>query len=127
MAKHYKATENSNNTLIQGASKLLAELNTKYDRSVTMQFTDSYGGRANIDLQRFTIPLWAAKKGITYLYYYVIHEFTHCFGQYCGHGAGFKACERGILGEYGITIDYARAYPKALYANGERVYHKTKR
>ena len=109
---------------IEDARALLTLLNEHCGTNITMRFTFARGGRANTRLQRFTIPKFAVDNGETYLFYYVIHEFTHCFGQYHNHGEQFKACERGLLSEFNIKIDYAKAYPKALYANGEIAYHK---
>jgi len=105
------------------AYALLDLLNEHYDCDVTMTFSRARKGRANLIKQQFTVPQFALKRGETYLHYYVIHEFTHCIG-YRYHDSVFKAHERQLLALFGIKIDYARAYPKALYANGEQVYKK---
>lgn len=109
------------NKKIKNAQALLELLNQHCKTSTTMTFTRARAGRANTELNHFTVPQHAIDNVETYLSYYVIHEFTHCLG-FPGHNASFKQRERKLLTLFDISIDYARAYPKALYSNGEKVY-----
>lgn len=107
------------------AIALLDLLNERCHKHIKMVFTKASGGRANLTHTQFTVPKHALEKfGETYLYYYVIHEFTHCYANNGTHDGQFKRTERKLLALFGITIDYAKAYPRALYANGEKVYQK---
>ena len=108
---------------VKDANALLDLLNEHCHTSVTMTFSRARAGRANLEHKYFTVPQHTLTRGETYLYYYVIHEFTHCLG-YLGHDSTFKRNERQLLKLFDITIDYAKAYPRTLYANGERVYYK---
>ncbi len=124
---HYKLTELqiAGNKPIAEAKALLELLNEQYKTKVTMRFTRADKGRAKPTQSRFSIPIHATDKGEAFLFYYVIHEFVHCLG-YHGHGITFKTHERDLLSLWGIDITYARAYPKALYANGLKVYDRKK-
>jgi len=123
----YKLTDIqlSGNKQVNDARALLGLLNEHCNSKVKMNFSRANGGQANLKLARFTIPQHAFTKGETYLLYYVIHEFTHCLGNR-SHNSMFKRKERELLQLFGISIDYAKAYPRALYANGEKVYTKVK-
>ena len=112
------------NKQVKDAQALLDLLNEHYKSSVLMAFTHANKGRANIIAKRFTIPQHALDKGETYLHYYVIHEFTHCLGFFDEHNLAFKRKEQTLLAMFGISIDYAKSYPRALYCNGEKVYQK---
>ena len=105
----------------QEAQALLELLNEHCDTTITIRFTTAQRGQANLTHNRFSIPEHAPTKGEAYLYYYVIHEFTHCLG-FWEHDQSFKKKEQSLLILFGIKIEYSRAYPRALYANGERVY-----
>ena len=111
---------------MKDATALLDLLNENCHTKITMAFSRAYGGRANLVLHRFTVPQHTFTKGETYLFYYVIHEFTHCLGN-PKHDSDFKRKEKQLLRLFGISIDYARAYPRALYANGQRVYQMKNR
>lgn len=113
----------ASNKQVNDATALLELLNEHCNTDAKMIFSRARSGRANSRLLRFTVPQHALEKGETYLFYYVIHEFTHCLG-YNGHPSEFKCKERQLLKLFGISIDYARAYPRALYASGERAYYK---
>ena len=119
----YRLTEAQlkGNKQAQDAIALLDLLNEHCNTGITMHFTRAMGGRANLQYTHFTIPQFAFARREAYLFYYVIHEFTHCLG-YDEHDNAFKQKERTLLSLFGISIDYIRAYPKALYANGEKVY-----
>ena len=112
------------NKQAKDACALLDLLNEHCRTKVKMDFTRARAGRANLRHDHFTVPQHALEKfGETYLFYYVIHEFTHCLGN-SSHDGDFKRKERQLLKLFGITIDYAKAYPRALYANGKKVYQK---
>ena len=121
----YKLTDIqlAGNKQVKDANALLDLLNEHCRTNIAMTFSRARGGRANLKYARFTVPQHAFERGETYLQYYVIHEFTHCLG-IANHGSRFKRKERELLDLFNIKIDYARAYPRALYANGERVYYK---
>lgn len=106
---------------IQDIESLLQLLNENKHSNISMRFSNADCGRANIDNGKFSIPLHAFTKGETYLHYYVIHEFTHCLGCW-NHGSDFKRVEGQLLKLFGIEIEYKKAYPKKLYANGELSY-----
>ena len=55
-----------------------------------------------------------------YVIWYVTHELCHCI--YHDHGSFFKKLEASIMEKWGVEIEYARAYPKRLYADGEVIY-----
>jgi len=120
----YKLTDTQVGKKGQDTRALLALLNEHCHTDIGMTFTRAAGGCANPRQKCFTIPQHAFAKGETYLFYYVIHEFTHCRENNSAHDRCFKQTEQELLGLFGISIDYARAYPKTLYANGERVYSK---
>ena len=111
----------SGNKKVADARAVLDLLNEHCRTSVKMSFSRANGGRANLYRQRFTIPKHAMDRCETYLHYYVIHEFTHCLGN-LSHDKAFKRKERQLLKMFDITIDYAKAYPRTLYANGEKKY-----
>ena len=115
--------QTAGNKQASDAYALLDLLNEHCKTHIGMSFSRARGGRANLLHKRFTVPQHTFTNGETYLFYYVIHEFTHCLG-YVPHDSVFKRKERQLLVLFGITIDYAKAYPRALYANGERVYYK---
>lgn len=121
----YKLTpiQLSHNKQVDDAAALLGLLNEHCKADTKMVFSRARAGRANVELGKFTIPQHALNNGETYLSYYVIHEFTHCLGLR-GHNKDFKQRERALLRLFNITIDYASAYPRTLYANGEKAYQK---
>jgi hypothetical protein len=105
------------------AKAMLVLLNEQMHENVTMHFTNANAGRAKTRIKHFTIPIHALKSCETYLLYYVIHEFTHCITNKM-HDTKFKFTESALCSQFGISIDYARAYPKRLYYNGQTVYEK---
>jgi hypothetical protein len=108
------------------ANALLELLNEHEKTRVTMTLSRSIGGRANIKLKRFTIPLTQqARYGNDYMMYYVIHEFTHCLG-FHKHDNKFKLKEQSLCNLFGYKLEYAKAYPKTIYANGKIVYKSKK-
>ena len=119
----YKLTplQLAGNKQVKDAYALLDLLNEHEHTRITMTFSRAYAGHARD--RHFIMPIHVFDKGETYLFYYVIHEFTHCLG-YARHDSDFKRSERRLLNLFDIDIDYARAYPRALYANGEKVYQK---
>ena len=127
MKYRFTEAELKENKQAQNAVALLDLLNEHEHTNITMHFTRAGGGKANLKKAHFTIPRHALAEGEAYTLYYVIHEFTHCLGHYKGHDNTFKRKERTVLNLLGMSIDYARAYPKALYVNGEKVYNKTRR
>lgn len=122
----YKFTELqlAGNRQVKDAKALLDLLNEQCHKHINMSFTRAAGGRANREHTHFSIPEHALKNGEIYLFYYVIHEFTHCYANNPSHDSQFKRAERKLLKLFDIEIDYAKAYPKALYANGQKVYSK---
>jgi len=132
-AMRYKLTELqlAGNKQVKDARALLdllnehCQANEYHHTNITMSFTRANRGTAKLTRNTFTVPIHAINKGDTYLFYYVIHEFTHCLGYGHLHDDNFKWKEKQLLDLFDIQIDYARAYPRALYANGEVVYSKT--
>ena len=103
------------------AQELLVYLNTKYISYTQMQIKPGRCGHAHISQKWFSLPTWVLNLGICYATYYIIHEFIHCEG-YHRHDDAFKDKERQMLVEFGVSVIYAKAYPKCLIANGEIVY-----
>lgn len=109
-------------TLANDAISCLDLLNETMRKKVTLTFVNANRGHARLSTQHITIPRHAFGRGETYLLYYVIHEFTHIYTSDCRHDAKFKNAEKRLLAMFGYEIEYARAYPKTLYANGEKAY-----
>ena len=103
-------------------------LNEKHKSNVTLKLSHGRRGRARLSKQYFSLPIWALTNCYPeqYIIYYTIHEYTHCLLM-MGHNETFKNKESELLKEFGIEIEYARAYPKRLYANGEIVYERTRK
>ena len=77
-------------------------------------------GRANWKTNSITIPQWSIETGDSYALYYAIHELAHYFGgRLGGHSAMFQKIEDELLSIWGLSIKRAKAYPKALFANGQ--------
>lgn len=75
-----------------------------------------------------TLPKWLEIYDEQYAIYYAVHETCHVVtrlkGKHRGrHCENFKRIEEEALALYGIRIKRAKAYPKELYANGQRVYN----
>lgn len=116
----------SGNKLVSDAIALLELLNESEHTHIKMDFTRARCGRANWHLNHFTIPEHALKYGESYLFYYVIHEYTHIKYMIGNHKTLFKKRELELLHKYTNieSMDYARAYPKVIYANGQTVYKR---
>ena len=88
-------------------------------------------GHAHYNTGHISVPQWAIDKGEAYAIYYVIHEVCHLVNYWKNgpeaesHGYAFKHFEGRALELFDITIDYARAYPKRLYLNGQKFYDNT--
>lgn len=124
----YKLTELqlAGNKQVKDAKALLDLLNEYCQTDIKMSFTRANRGRAKL-AGNFTVPVHAINKNNeTYLFYYVVHEFTHCLGNHT-HDASFKSKERELLNLFNISIDYAKAYPRTLYANGQQAYYQQPR
>lgn len=76
-------------------------------------------GRARIKTRTITIPAWTFKVAPEYAVYYTLHEIAHF--KFLGHKAAFKEVEQSLCKMAGISLEYAKAYPKAIYANGQRI------
>ena len=116
-------TINVDTNKLEEAKTVLELLNEQFDENVKMRITTADRGQAVGREKRFTLPARAFERHQAYLIYYVVHEFTHCLGYY-DHREDFKFWECKLLDKFGITIEYARAYPKALYCNGDKVYSR---
>ena len=68
-------------------------------------------GRAMYSTNHITIPQWVLKKDIAVVYYYAIHEACHILTK-SGHDNRFKQLEQKYCKEFGIDIEYMKAYPK---------------
>ncbi len=92
---------------------------------VTLKLKDTQKGTTHFTKGYFTIPLWAVNEGEEFTTYYVVHEFCHFVARNegsRGHDGIFKSVERRALKLWGMDIEYKKAYPRALYANGMKVY-----
>jgi hypothetical protein len=76
--------------------------------------------RATGCVYKIIFPEFLFNKHDGYVIWYVIHELCHCI--YHDHGSLFKKLESSLMGEWDITAEYSRAYPKRLYVNGEMVF-----
>ena len=81
-------------------------------------------GRAYLNKNRITIPIWVLKRSIHYIRYYVCHEIAHLvafreYGRNEKHGARFKAIERLFCAAFDVRLAFPerhhnRAYPIAI-------------
>lgn len=122
----YKLTplQKAGNKQIGDAYALLDLLNEHNKTNVKMDINRACRGRANIELNHFTVPIFAFNQGEEFSQYYVIHEYTHIMGKHYNHDSSFKRVEQSLLSLFDLTLDYAKAYPKAIYSNGQKVYDK---
>ena len=90
---------------------------------IQVRIKNVLGGRANKNY--ITLPKWLEKYDEEYQTYYVVHEVCHYLRHTIkgmrGHNAIFQKYEDEALELWGIKIERAKAYPKALYANGKRI------
>ncbi len=122
----YKLTplQKSGNKQIADTYAILGLLNEYNNTDIKMDISRACRGRANIKLNHFTVPIFAFNKGAEFSQYYVIHEYTHIMGKHYNHDSAFKRLEQILLSLFDLTLDYAKAYPKAIYANGQKVYER---
>jgi predicted metal-dependent hydrolase len=96
-------------------------------RAVRLSVKDIKQGHAYFATRHATIPNWAyTYYGLEHFTYYVIHEVCH-FISSSKHDADFKRTERRELKLWGMEIQYLRAYPQRLTANGKTCYEYQKR
>lgn len=91
--------------------------------SIPVRIKKVYGGRANKNY--ITLPKWLEEYDEQYQIYYAVHETCHYLrysikGIY-RHNSLFKSYENEALALWGIKIIRKKAYPKTLYANGQRI------
>ncbi len=91
------------------------------NKPIKIKVKDIAGGHANEKTRCISVPKWAMVNEY-YAIYYAVHEVCHY--RALGHGIAFKLIEKNALAQWGIEIEYSRAYPKALSCNGERVYDR---
>jgi hypothetical protein len=95
---------------------------------IKIKVKDIRRGRAIYSSRFISIPLWAYNIGISYFYWYIIHEVSHfiCNDKlnYHGHGKTFKIIETKILKTWGLNPIYSKAYVKELRANNGAVLYK---
>ena len=108
------------------AKAVLELLNEKHKSNVVLKrISHSTRGMARFRQQYFSLPDYLfSGYPEQYIIYYTIHEYTHCLLMTGAHNPFFKNKESELLKEFGIEIEYARAYPKRLYANGGIVYDR---
>ena len=123
MKYRFTDTQLAGNKKAKDCYALLDLLNETHHQKIKMTITRARGGHAHIREDRFTLPTYVFSRPEVYMFYYVIHEFTHCLG-FWGHDLYFKRKEQDILQLFDIKIHYTKAYPKALYSNGQKVYGK---
>ena len=99
MRYKYSELQLAGNKKVRDTRALLDLLNEYHDTTVKMSFTRARSGKANKLKGTFTVPTHAIDNNETYLFYYAIHEFTHCLG-YNGHDAAFKREERNLLAKF---------------------------
>jgi len=124
----YKLTslQLAGNKYVDEANAVLALLNEHYHTDIKMEFTQATRGHAKVNFNWFSVPVHAinGKQAVEYTWYYVVHEFVHINFRIHNHDSKFKTHEKKLLRLFGLDIKYARAYPRALYANGNKVYSK---
>jgi len=91
---------------------------------IGIQIKDVACGRARYKTRKITLPIWVLERNEAYSIWYVVHEIAHFKAIRKGHGPAFKRAERIMLKAWGIEIEYARAYAKKLYMNGELEYER---
>lgn len=87
--------------------------------SILVRIKKVYAGRANKNY--IALPKFLDKYDEQYQIYYAVHEACHYVNKGMGHKPPFKEIEDRILALWNIKIKRAKAYPKALYANGKRI------
>lgn len=80
---------------VNSTQSRLNELVVKHDFTNRLpgwkfEVTNTIRGYAYHRSLRITVPLWAFKRGIGYVEYYLCHEAAHAFGNY-NHGPAFMA------------------------------------
>ena len=97
---------------------------------IRIQFKEIKGaGRAHYHTRSITIPMWIWKDRYSdeYRYWYIIHEVCHfVVGPGNSHNHRFKEKERFWLKEFGILVEYAKAYPKRLMTLTGKTVHRKK-
>jgi len=89
------------------------------------------GGRAHWRVRdgklllSITLPKWLEEYDDEYAKYYAVHEICHLIEKALfrasSHEERFKRIEDEALALWGLKIKRAKAYPKELYFNGQRV------
>ena len=87
-----------------------------------------YRGHAHIESRFVSVPTSAYYlENLEYFTYYTIHEITHLIANTIKHNADFKRVERHELKLWGLNIEYRRAYPSKLIANGQVCYENKRK
>lgn len=108
------------NELEQYAQAISNDITSRRNiKPITIQVKNIQRGHARIRTRSASIPKWSySSHNLEHFTYYVIHEVTHFITGYY-HDNEFKKVEIYELSLWNLTIEYNRAYPHKLYANGQ--------
>lgn len=95
----------------------------KIDENIEIKLKNTQKGLARWWKREIVLPLWLFKEVESYQIYYIAHEITHIYVHenynqigfdIDDHGIEFKIEEKRILKQFGIDIEYKRAFAKRL-------------
>jgi hypothetical protein len=88
--------------------------------NVALRIKKVAGGRAGHNY--ITLPQWLEEYDENYRIYYAVHEVCHhIVGIERWHDQVFREVEDKALALWGLKIIRSKAYPKELYANGQKI------
>ena len=101
---------------------------TYHLKLITIKIKAIRRGKACCNNRFISIPLWAYDRGLSYFYYYILHEVSHfiCFDKFnCfGHTGVFKRIEQEVLKEFDLIPMYKKVYINSLInGRGQELYH----
>lgn len=94
-------------------------LNEREGTVFRMEMCRGDRGKARIGQGWFTIPPHVFKYDWAYGVAYVCHEFAHLLKGRGGHGPDFQKIEDRLCALFGLSVERAKAYPRAILANGQ--------
>jgi predicted SprT family Zn-dependent metalloprotease len=102
-------------------------INTYNLKPIKIKVKNINKGRAYYLSRFISIPSRAYDKGLTYFYYYVLHEIAHfiCYDKFnnSGHSNLFKGIETELLEDFDIIAEYKKVYIKRLLSRNRQVVY----